>query len=108
MSPGNICSPVSWVAHLVVRERPSRKPLQTDHQSLLFMSVDVMSKDDFLEKFKFYVDLASEAKDLGLRAVPVQYGLDGPVVRARTRAIKHLVNQLDGRQMGWNHPSNTV
>jgi len=34
---------------------------------------------------------------LGLRAVPVQYGLDGPVVRARTRAVKHLVNQLDGR-----------
>ncbi len=45
---------------------------------------------------------------IGLRAVPVQYGLDGPVLRARTRAVKHLVNQLDGRQTGRNHPSNTV
>ncbi len=42
--------------------------------------------------------VATDVTDrLGLRAVPVQYGLDGPVVRARTRAVKHLVNQLDGR-----------
>ncbi|SRR5258708_5913566 len=57
--------PVSWVTHLAVRERPSRKFLQTGHQSLLSISVNAMSNDDVLEKF--CVDLASKAKDLPYR-----------------------------------------
>jgi len=42
------------------------------------MPVDVMSKDDFLEKFKFYVDLASEAKD------PRQYSRIIPIIKSFT------------------------
>jgi hypothetical protein len=45
---------------------------------------------------------------VGLRAVTVQYGLDGPVLRPRTRAVKCLVNQPDGRYTGRNQPSKTV
>jgi hypothetical protein len=45
---------------------------------------------------------------VGLRAVTVQYGLDGPVLRPRTRAVKHLVNQPDGQYTGRNQPSKTV
>ena len=45
---------------------------------------------------------------LGLRTVTVQYGLDGPVVRAHPRAVKRLGYQQDGRETGRDHPSNTV
>jgi Transposase/Homeodomain-like domain len=46
--------------------------------------------------------------DVGLRTVTVQYGLDGSVVRTRTRAVKPLVSQPDGRWTGRTSPSNTV
>jgi hypothetical protein len=45
---------------------------------------------------------------IGLRAVTVQYRLNGPVLRPHTRAVKCLVNQSDGRYTGRNQPSKTV
>jgi hypothetical protein len=45
---------------------------------------------------------------IGLRAVTVQYRLNGPVLRPRTRAVKCLVNQSDGRYTRRNQPSKTV
>jgi hypothetical protein len=47
------------------------------------MSVDTMSKDDVLGKFKFYVDLASKVKD------PQQY--------SRTIALNQLFTAYSGR-----------